>query len=137
MHSTVRWSAGGGAVLVLAAVGAQVGTGSHGAGHLPGSDRLGQGLGVLAEITLMSALVGPDGPDGPDRPRRSCALRGRLAAQRSENWLSSRCTSSSPRPSAPSWGRLSTDRPSAWAYHAVAPHVWADAPLMVRIFGLR
>lgn len=57
MHSTVRWSAGGGAVLVLAAVGAQVGTASHGAGHLPGSDRLGQGLGVLAEITLMSALV--------------------------------------------------------------------------------
>lgn len=25
----------------------------------------------------------------------------------------------------------------AWAYHAVAPHVWADAPLMVRIFGIR
>lgn len=25
----------------------------------------------------------------------------------------------------------------AWAYHAVAPHVWADAPLMVRIFGVR
>lgn len=25
----------------------------------------------------------------------------------------------------------------AWAYHAVAPHVWADTPLIVRIFGLR
>lgn len=25
----------------------------------------------------------------------------------------------------------------AWAYHAVAPHVWADAPLMVRVFGVR
>lgn len=25
----------------------------------------------------------------------------------------------------------------AWAYHAVAPHVWADTPLMVRIFGIR
>lgn len=25
----------------------------------------------------------------------------------------------------------------AWAYHAVAPHVWADTPLFVRIFGLR
>ncbi len=25
----------------------------------------------------------------------------------------------------------------AWAYHAVAPHVWADTPLIVRIFGVR
>ncbi|MBW9215314.1 hypothetical protein KV102_10720 [Mumia sp. zg.B53] len=25
----------------------------------------------------------------------------------------------------------------AWAYHAVAPHVWADTPLMVRVFGVR
>lgn len=25
----------------------------------------------------------------------------------------------------------------AWAYHAIAPHVWADTPLIVRIFGLR
>ncbi len=25
----------------------------------------------------------------------------------------------------------------AWAYHAVAPHVWADAPMFVRIFGIR
>ena len=25
----------------------------------------------------------------------------------------------------------------AWAYHAVAPHLWADTPLIVRIFGLR
>ena len=25
----------------------------------------------------------------------------------------------------------------AWAYHAIAPHVWADTPLIVKIFGLR
>lgn len=25
----------------------------------------------------------------------------------------------------------------AWAYHAVAPHVWADTPLIVRVFGIR
>lgn len=25
----------------------------------------------------------------------------------------------------------------AWAYHAIAPHVWADTPLIVKIFGVR